>query len=206
MQYFLDNYATVAEAVDAQKSFGFQIDSLILPNGFPTLVHISLSDKSGDSAVIEYTGGKAKIYHDKRFTVMTNEPTYDKQIENLKGYRSFGGDLQFIGPCKQINILIGQNNSGKSNILRFLTDYYRNVASLVTARGKFTRSDLDRHMGTATGTVKVAFGQDLDGPIFQSRLKQLGLLASDKTRPLNYVHRLLHFEEMTWANGLLWFV
>ena len=97
VQYFLDNYATVAEAVEAQNSFGFQIDSLILPNGFPTLVHISLSDKSGDSAVIEYVGGKAKIYHDKRFTVMTNEPTYDKQIENLKRYRSFGGDKPLPG-------------------------------------------------------------------------------------------------------------
>jgi choloylglycine hydrolase len=97
VQYFLDNYATVAEAVEAQKSFAFQIDSLILPNGFPTLVHLSIADKSGDSAVIEYVGGKAKVYHDKRFTVMTNEPTYDKQIENLKQYRTFGGDKPLPG-------------------------------------------------------------------------------------------------------------
>ncbi len=97
VQYFLDKYATVAEAVEAQKSFAFQIDSLILPNGFPTLVHLSLVDKSGDSAVIEFVGGKAKVYHDKRFTVMTNEPTYDKQIENLKQYRSFGGDKPLPG-------------------------------------------------------------------------------------------------------------
>ncbi len=97
VQYFLDNYATVAEAVDAQKTSAFQIDSLILPNGFPTLVHMSLSDKSGDSAVIEYIGGKPVVYHDKRFTVMTNEPTYDKQIENLKQYRTFGGDKPLPG-------------------------------------------------------------------------------------------------------------
>lgn len=97
VQYFLDNYANVAEAVEAQKSIPFQIDSLILPNGFPTLVHMSLADKSGDSAVIEYTGGKSRVYHDKRFTVMTNEPTYDKQIENLKQYRTFGGDKPLPG-------------------------------------------------------------------------------------------------------------
>jgi penicillin V acylase-like amidase (Ntn superfamily) len=97
VQYYLDNYATVAEAVEAQKSFAFQLEPLILPNGYPTLVHVSLSDKSGDSAVIEYIGGKARIYHDKRFTVMTNEPTYDKQIENLKQYRSFGGDKPLPG-------------------------------------------------------------------------------------------------------------
>lgn len=97
VQYYLDNFATVAEAVEAQKSFAFQIEPLILPNGFPTLVHVSLSDKSGDSAVIEYIGGQARIYHDKRFTVMSNEPTYDKQIENLKRYRTFGGDLPLPG-------------------------------------------------------------------------------------------------------------
>jgi len=97
VQYFLDNFATVAEAVEAQETFEFQIEPLILPNGYPTLVHVSLSDKSGDSAVIEYIGGKARIYHDKRFTVMTNEPTYDIQIENLKQYRTFGGDKPLPG-------------------------------------------------------------------------------------------------------------
>ena len=97
VQYYLDNYATVAEAVEAQKSLPFQIEPLILPNGYPALVHVSLSDKSGDSAVIEYIGGQARIYHDKRFTVMTNEPTYDKQIENLKQYRTFGGDKALPG-------------------------------------------------------------------------------------------------------------
>jgi choloylglycine hydrolase len=97
VQYYLDNYATVAEAVAAQKSLAFQIEPLILPNGYPTLVHISLSDKSGDSAVIEYIDGKPVIHHDRRFTVMTNEPTYDKQIENLKQYRTFGGDRPLPG-------------------------------------------------------------------------------------------------------------
>jgi choloylglycine hydrolase len=97
VQYYLDNFATVAEAVEATKSFDFQIEPLILPNGFPTLVHLSLSDKTGDSAVIEYINGKPQIYHDRRFTVMTNEPTYDKQIENLKQYRTFGGDKPLPG-------------------------------------------------------------------------------------------------------------
>jgi choloylglycine hydrolase len=97
MQYYLDNFATVAEAVEATKSLEFQIEPLILPNGYPTEVHMSLSDKSGDSAVIEYKDGKPQIYHDRRFTVMTNEPTYDVQIENLMQYRTFGGDKPLPG-------------------------------------------------------------------------------------------------------------
>lgn len=97
MQYYLDNFATVEEAVEATKSIGFQIEPLILPNGYPTEVHMSLSDKTGDSAVIEYKDGVPQIYHDRRYTVMTNEPTYDVQIENLKKYRSFGGDQPLPG-------------------------------------------------------------------------------------------------------------
>jgi choloylglycine hydrolase len=102
-QYYLDNYATVAEAVEATKTVPFQIETLVLPNGFPTLVHMSIADRSGDSAVIEYVGGKATVHHDKRYTVMTNEPTYDKQIENLKQYRTFGGDKPLPGERKSMD-------------------------------------------------------------------------------------------------------
>lgn len=97
VQYHLDNFATVAEAVAAQRGFTFQIEPMILPNGFPTLVHLALSDRTGDSAVIEYVNGQARIYHDRRHTVMTNEPTFDRQIENLRRYRGFGGDLPLPG-------------------------------------------------------------------------------------------------------------
>ncbi len=39
---------------------------------------------------------------------------------NYKSYK----DIQYIGPCAKINIIIGQNNSGKSNIIHFLTGQY----------------------------------------------------------------------------------
>ncbi len=102
-QYYLDNYATVAEAVEAQKTFQFQIEPLVLPNGAPTMLHVSLSDKTGDSAVIEYIAGKAEVHHDKRYSVMTNEPPYAKQIENLRQYRTFGGDKPLPGERKSMD-------------------------------------------------------------------------------------------------------
>lgn len=93
LQYYLDNFATVEEAVAATEAIDFQVRPLILPKGFPTLVHMSLSDKSGDSAVIECRNGAPRIFHDRRYTVMTNEPSYDVQIETLKKYKTFGGHL-----------------------------------------------------------------------------------------------------------------
>lgn len=102
-QYYLDNYAKVAEAVEAHKSIAFQIEPIVLPNGAPTMLHVSIEDKTGDSAVIEYIGGKAEIHHDRRYTVMTNEPVYEKQIENLKQYRTFGGDKPLPGERKSMD-------------------------------------------------------------------------------------------------------
>ncbi|MFC9553649.1 AAA family ATPase [Rhodococcus sp. NPDC056960] len=37
----------------------------------------------------------------------------------LRGFRSFHGDLQLLAPLQKINLVAGQNNSGKSNVLRF---------------------------------------------------------------------------------------
>lgn len=102
-QYYLDNFATVAEAVEAHKTIQFQIEPLTLPNGAATMLHVSIEDKTGDSAVIEYINGKAEIHHDRRYTVMTNEPAYQKQIENLKQYRTFGGDKPLPGERKSMD-------------------------------------------------------------------------------------------------------
>ncbi len=91
LQYVLDNYASVAEAVKDLSQDQFNMIAPTLPNGASPSVHLALADPSGDNAILEYVAGKLVIHHDKKFKVMTNEPTYDKQLvlndywENLKG-------------------------------------------------------------------------------------------------------------------------
>lgn len=41
----------------------------------------------------------------------------------LAGYRSYGREYQRFTNLAKVNILIGQNNSGKSNVLRFIHDW-----------------------------------------------------------------------------------
>lgn len=53
-QYFLDNYATVEEAVAAMADPAFVIIAPTLPNGSAAGLHLSLSDATGDSAIFEY--------------------------------------------------------------------------------------------------------------------------------------------------------
>ncbi len=79
-QYVLDNYSTVAEAVDALSKDPFAIVAPTLPNGKKAAGHLSLADASGDSAIFEYLGGKLIIHHNRKYTVMTNSPTFDQQL------------------------------------------------------------------------------------------------------------------------------
>lgn len=46
---------------------------------------------TGDSAVFEYVDGKLVIHHGKEFKVVTNSPTYDKQLAIMEYWREAGG-------------------------------------------------------------------------------------------------------------------
>ena len=70
-QYVLDNYSTVAEAVQDAREHNYQIVAATVPMYIPTQgttitsasLHLALADKTGDSAIIEYINGKPVIYH-----------------------------------------------------------------------------------------------------------------------------------------------
>ena len=79
-QYALDNFSTVAEAVDALSKDPFAVVAPDLPGGKKAGGHLALADASGDSAIFEYIAGKLVIHHDRRYTVMTNSPTFDQQL------------------------------------------------------------------------------------------------------------------------------
>lgn len=85
LQYCLDNYATVEEIVDnicpGHGTEKFQAVTKTVIKGLKTVVHLSLSDLSGDNLVMEYVDdGRLTCYHSKDYNVMTNEPTYDQQL------------------------------------------------------------------------------------------------------------------------------
>jgi len=83
-QYVLDNFATVAEAVEALKKEPFAIMAPTLPNGSKGHGHLSISDPSGDSAIFEYVKGKLVVHHDRKYQVMTNSPTKSNNVSNRR--------------------------------------------------------------------------------------------------------------------------
>ena len=91
LQYALDNFATVDAAVTALQAEPFGLLAPNLPDGTPAALHLSLSDSSGDSAVLEYVGGKLVIHHGRQYRVMTNSPSYDQQIALNEYWKGIGG-------------------------------------------------------------------------------------------------------------------
>ena len=98
LQFYLDNFATVADAVAWTNTRGVQVTQLFDPTGHlvPTL-HLALNDATGDSAIIEYLDGTPTVYHSREYTVMTNSPTYDKQLELVREIEGLGGDRPLPG-------------------------------------------------------------------------------------------------------------
>ncbi|PSR69751.1 choloylglycine hydrolase [Nocardia sp. MDA0666] len=100
LQYYLDNFPTVAAAVDWTR----QNDPQVVPMTDPTggshpAIHLALDDASGDSVILEYIGGELNIFHSRDYLVMTNSPTYDKQLELVKNFEGLGGDAPLPGTC-----------------------------------------------------------------------------------------------------------
>ena len=97
-QYVLDQFASVQEAIAALASEPFALVSANVPGEQRlTTLHMSLSDSSGDSAIIEYIKGQPVIHHSRDYQVMTNSPTYDEQLALNKYWESIGGTVMLPG-------------------------------------------------------------------------------------------------------------
>jgi penicillin V acylase-like amidase (Ntn superfamily) len=91
-QYALDNFATVSEAVAFFEKESFVIVSDFIPGTDKfTTVHLSLSDASGDNAILEYIQGKLVIHHDPSYVVMTNDPAFERQLAIAKYWENIPG-------------------------------------------------------------------------------------------------------------------
>lgn len=119
IQYQLDNYSTVQEVIDSDKSLRISNNSIPL--------HYMICDKSGNVAIIEFINGKMICYKDNQllFPVLGND-SYDESLTELKKYKGFGGSIEVpqnsTGP-RSGNFIIAsdflKNYSYKTNIINY---------------------------------------------------------------------------------------
>jgi AAA15 family ATPase/GTPase/cell fate (sporulation/competence/biofilm development) regulator YlbF (YheA/YmcA/DUF963 family) len=121
----------------------------------------------------------------------------------LAGYRSFGEEIQRFDKFSKINLFIGKNNCGKSNLLRFVSDIFPRLT-----HGDSIKFDkLDSHK---TSNAEFVFGypryfkKDEDGKYvtFREEIKkkvQKGYISEDS---FNSIIRLFK-EKSKLDNGIL---
>ena len=125
----------------------------------------------------------------------------------FSGYRSFGNELAKIAPLKKINLIIGQNNIGKSNIIKFLKEKYPYFVSKAKdqTQGKIPFKDIDKHKHISNEQIehKIAF------PLLKNEIEDY----INERWPNPYhdkdhkelTQRLLKSHALTDDNGNVWF-
>ena len=101
MQFYLDNYQSVAEIVAAVEAGQQRVVPLITAQGDLKL-HVYAHDATGDSVIIEYLEGKAVIHRHPSVRVLTNTP-YAESIRTLKDYADFGGKVAIPGGTESLD-------------------------------------------------------------------------------------------------------
>jgi penicillin V acylase-like amidase (Ntn superfamily) len=96
-QYVLDNFATVAEAVEALRREPFYVIPVMTPDGQPGQLHLSISDATGDSAIFQYLDGRLVIHHSRKYQVMTNSPPFEQQLALNAYWKEIGGTVMLPG-------------------------------------------------------------------------------------------------------------
>lgn len=100
-QYVLDNFATVSEAVEVLRDPPFTLVSANVPGQDRlTTLHLSLSDASGDSAIVEYIGGEPVVHHGRQYQVMTNSPRFEEQLALNAYWQEIGGTVMLPGTSR----------------------------------------------------------------------------------------------------------
>jgi choloylglycine hydrolase len=81
-QFTLDMFENVSKAVEYYESNPIHLVMEDVPDGskMKTKIHLTLSDATGDSAIIEVRLGKISIFHNEQYRIATNQPSYDMQL------------------------------------------------------------------------------------------------------------------------------
>lgn len=126
----------------------------------------------------------------------------------FSGYRSFGDELTKIAPLRKVNLIIGQNNIGKSNIIKFLHEQYSYFVNKARNQNTVRQQevpfkDVDRHLSKNRADHRISFPilrDDIDEYI-NEKMPAENHQASHK----HLAKKLLSSGLFTDINGDIWF-
>ena len=145
VSYFLDNFATVDEVANWLDTNHFVIAGKTFDGGTVSTLHWALTDKSGDTLIMEYVGGKLNTYRSRDYKVLTNDPPYN-QMQSINNYwKQVGG----------VNMLPGTVRSSDRFVrASFFIDHVPANADYSAAWAA---------VSSIMGTVSVPYGYEIEG-------------------------------------------
>jgi penicillin V acylase-like amidase (Ntn superfamily) len=177
-QYALDNAATVEEALASLEKIQIvKVEIEVHGQKQSGTVHLALEDASGDSAILEYIGGKLVAHHGREFRVMTNAPEYDKQLELL-------GSRDFATPTMETQVPGNVNPRDRfQRATYFLSVLTKPASERAGVAGMF---GLIRN-------VSIPFGAPVNGSTFDTEYRSVSNLTDKR-----------YFFELTTAPNVIW--
>jgi hypothetical protein len=119
----------------------------------------------------------------------------------ISGYRSFGKDIQRIGPLSKINIFAGQNNSGKSNIINYLIGLYPSLLKSIQSNGRIPElGEIDRPLSGWDRTIRVEIGIAHNGELHDI-LRKLPNLNSNHVQ---WLDSILTSDVLSMGTNIAW--
>lgn len=118
----------------------------------------------------------------------------------VSGYRSFGKELQKLYPLGKINLIIGKNNCGKSNVLRLLVNHLGDYIKILNSHGgDLTHySEIDKHIGDKERPIIIGLAMDLNTEKVRRKLEE----SSNEAKRL--LAQLFDSDYIKNNNNILW--
>lgn len=125
----------------------------------------------------------------------------------FSGYRSFGKP-QALGLCQRINIISGQNNCGKSNILKFLSEQLPKIDEAIRQKkANFSYSELDTCVDF-DGPITITLGMEIGGERYKKLLQACPIQFQHhggQKAPENVFEKIFACDFILKAQGGIWF-
>jgi choloylglycine hydrolase len=132
----LGQFATVGELRQALPGIKVWADDTLPSGQTPLTLHFTFTDKSGASIVVEFVNGQQRIF-DNVARVLTNAPTYDWHLSNIRNYLNLSTMASTSMPVRETNVTaLGQ---GGGNI---------GIPGDYTPPSRFVRAAFMRHYST----------------------------------------------------------
>ncbi|MCH5174607.1 MAG: linear amide C-N hydrolase [Prevotellaceae bacterium] len=100
VSYFLDNFETVDEVYQWLQENEFGIYGETFDEGTTAALHWAITDRSGNTLVMEFQHGKLDVFVSRDYRVLTNDPPFE-QIQAINNYwKQVGGANSLPGTVR----------------------------------------------------------------------------------------------------------